>query len=311
MNQKKNLMMVTFCLLNLNAMAESSPPPSASGGAQGLLPGSVVAAAQPDVSGTAFSGNQSVSTVESKSGFKSLKERFALSYYGVYSGPSLGTQTDFTPTYDGVDGDVQNLDGVITAGYRLNKKWMVGVGVPLVYTPYLEDKGMTLNNLFLRVSDSELIKAGNFKMSLGSRFYLPTNEDSRKNGFVTGVRIEQNSMYDFSGAPITVGLFTYERQNFFNSLAESGTVLTLYAAPYLNYQFAKKVAGTLWVDLIQLKQKKGTSLSDMDNDPVAVQPGVNWDVNDNVSLNPYINVYPGNLTADSSSLGLILSAKVL
>lgn len=270
----------------------------------------VIASVQSVDIGTSAVSEASVPEEVSKD-FRSFKERLSLSYFGAYYGPGLGQQNDYTPAADGTNGDVQNLDGVITTGYKVSRRIFTGVGIPLIYTPLREEKGVTMPNLFLKVADSEFLKRGQFKMSIASRFYLPTNSDSRESGFVTGVRVEQNLTYDFKKAPLTLGLYTYERQYFYNSNATKGTPLALYAAPYLSYQFASRVAATLWIDLIQLKQAKGKSITEMENASVDVQPGVNWDVNDKLSVNPYINLYPGNLTADSSSLGLIVSAKVL
>lgn len=303
MFQPKKLVVAGLCLVSTAVFAET--PPSSS-----VQPTSemTVAAAQPI---DASFGATSISEIPSKEAGRSLREKLALNYWGAYYGPSVGGPNDFTPNYDGSSGDVQYLDGVITAGYRPTKKTLVGVGIPQIYTPFRESKGITTNNLFVKLSDSEVINRGRFKVGLGSRFYVPTNSDSRKSGFFSGIRFEQNTTYDFRKIPLTVGLFTYERPYFYNSKATSGTPLTLYGAPYANYQFSQRLAATLWVDLIQLKQSKGQSIGDMPNAPVDIQPGVNWDVNDNLSLNPYLNLYPGNLTADASSLGLIVSAKVL
>lgn len=307
MYQIKKLVMASFCLVATTAFANDtsneSPPAIVTTGSE-----TTIASTQPIDSSFVSKSTTGISQVTKG---RSLKDSLALNYWGAYYGPSLGGVSDYTPAYDGSDGDVQYLDGVITAGYRPTKATMIGIGIPQIYTPFLENKGITTNNLFVRVSDSEVIHRGRFKVGLGSRIYLPTNKESRQSGFVTGLRFEQNSTYDFRKVPLTLGIFTYERPYLYNSKGLSGTPLTLYAAPYANYQFNQKLAATLWIDLIQLKQSRGQTLGEMQNAPVDFQPGVNWDVNDNLSLNPYLNLYPGNLTAAASSLGLIVSAKVL
>ncbi|MBS1962310.1 MAG: hypothetical protein JST04_08850 [Bdellovibrionales bacterium] len=304
MSQSKRLAVAGFCLLSTAAIAET--PPSAL-----IQPesGVIVASAQP-IDGSLTSKSTAQISSSSEWG-RDLKDRLALNYWGAYYGPSVGGPNDYTPSYDGSSGDVQYLDGVITAGYRPSKKTLVGVGVPQIYTPFRENKGITTSNLFIRLSDSEIISRGRFKVGMGSRFYLPTNSDARDAGFVTGIRFEQNTTYDFRKIPLTLGLFTYERPYFYSSKATSGNPLTLYGAPYATYQLSQRLAATLWIDLIQLKQSKGQSMADMPNAPVDVQPGINWDVNDNLSVNPYLNLYPGNLTANASSVGMIVSAKVL
>jgi len=304
-NQKVLIILASF--FTQTVVAETPPIPSSKTSINPTA-GPIIAAAQPTDSGLSAVSQAGIPTgVPAR---KTFKDKLGISYYGVYSGPSLGFQNDYNPTYDGKEGDVQNLDSLITASYKITSKFQAGVAFPVLYIPY-GDSETILNNVFVRVSRSELIKSARFKMSLASRFYLPTNQDSRDAGFKTGIRVEQNSTYDLKRLPITLGLYTYERQYYYDSKAPSRSILTLYAAPYVNYQFTSKVGATLWVDLIQLKQPQGKSVSKMENAPVGVQPGVNWDVNDKVSLNPYINLYPGYLSADSSSLGLIISAKVL
>lgn len=307
MYQNKNLVAACFCLAATTALAKAKPPTPPSLSPTGSE--ATLAAAQPiDASFTSKSVSAGTST---KDAAPSLKDRLALNYWGIYFGPSVGSASDYNPSYDGTAGDVQNLDGVITAGYRPTKQRLIGIGIPQIYTPFREEKGLIISNVFVRLSDSEVIRRGKFKVGLGSRVYLPTKSDSRNAGFVTGVRFEQNVTYDVPGVPLTLGLFTYERPYFYNSKASKGNPLTLYGAPYANYLLTQRLAATLWIDLVQLKQAKGQSVSDMRNFPVGVQPGISWDVNDKLSLNPYLNMYPGNLTADSSSLGLIVSAKVL
>ena len=307
MYQTKKLVAACFCLVATSVLADTKTVKKPS--IEPIGPETTVAVAEPI--DTPFTAKSVVTHAETKVKEPSLKERLSLNYWGAYYGPSLGGASDYTPAYDGSPGDVQYLDGVITAGYRPTKTTLIGIGIPQIYTPFRENKGIDTGNLFARLSDSDFIHRGRFKVGLGGRIYAPTNSDSRKAGFVTGVRFEQNMTYDVRGAPLTLGLFAYERPYFYNGSATKGNPLTLYAAPYANYQLSQRVAATLWIDLIQLKQAKGQSLADMNNAPVDIQPGINWDVNDNLSLNPYLNLYPGNLTVDSSSVGLIVSAKVL
>jgi hypothetical protein len=48
----------------------------------------------------------------------------------------------------------------------------------------------------------------------------------------------------------------------------------------------------------------------MNNDLMDLEPGINWDVNRYLSVNPILNIYPSNLTLASTSIQAVLIGKV-
>lgn len=241
----------------------------------------------------------------------SLKERIALNYWGVFAGPSLSRSISprFNPSISGEPGDPIGVDGYITAGYRPAKNLMVGLGVPFLYQPVDPSEKLIMKDLFVRFSRKKLISYGKLNMSLGARVFLPTTQVARDRAFTGGLRVEQDTTYDITDR-LQLATYTFFRGNVYGEQANgAGNPLTIYAAPYLTYKMSNSLSLTLWCDLIQYKSTRNKE--PMKNDPVDIQPGISWDVTENISLNPYVNFYPGNLSWESSSVGMILSATAL
>jgi hypothetical protein len=48
----------------------------------------------------------------------------------------------------------------------------------------------------------------------------------------------------------------------------------------------------------------------MNNPEMDIEPGVNWDVTPFLSLNPFLNIYPGKMTMSATSLQMVLAGKI-
>lgn len=239
-----------------------------------------------------------------------LSKRLILSYWGFLSGPSLGkVDGAYTPDSKGVAGDPINIDGVITAGYKPSKNLSLSLGAPFVYRPSAE-AGTTEKDAYLKASRSNVISSGGLAMSLAARLQMPTTVGSREAGKNGSVRLEQNLTYDIPGSRFQVAAFTYLLGSSYHKESPESTAYAIYAAPYVTYQIKDKLSATAWCDLIQLSSTRNDS-AHMKNAPVALQTGLSWDATENVNLNPFVNVYPENMSPDSSSVGMILSLRAL
>lgn len=237
----------------------------------------------------------------------SFRDKLILSYYGVFSGPSLGKLSSYNPDISGDEGSPMNVDGALSIGFKPITHMTTSVGVPFVYQPVLKQT-VTVNDLYLRLGYGQLINKGNFNLGGGVRVYAPTSVKSKERGQRAGTRFEGVASYAFGNTGLDLGLYSFVRNNYFKQ-GGKGTALSFYSAPFMNYKLTEKLSATLWVDLIQLGQS--TESSTMKNDPITAQTGLNWDISNKLSINPYINLYPRTPTLDSSSFGMILSAKVL
>jgi len=279
--------------------------------------------------GTSLLGSQLVSAEDSpgnvtttpeKSVYQRVTEKLALSYYGIYSGASLSNLT--SSVQPGVDGtpdytSPQNFENLVTMGYRVNKDLMIGGIGHFYYFPVGNPVGtghaIQMLDPILTIQQSNIIKQGGFR--LGARLNLSpgvTDGDyplpHKEIGTVTTQFIMN---YDVPNTPLSVGLFTYIRGYVPGSDTSPGSrTYRLYVAPNANYQISKRVSATLWVDLITADRNQGTGfISGMKNADIDIEPGINWDITDNISINPIINIFPSNPTLASTSLRAYLIAK--
>lgn len=253
----------------------------------------------------------STSTTEVETRVPGLKDKLVLNYWGAYNGPALQGASAYTPSSQSGRGDAQNLDGYVTLGYKPADTLMTGVAIPFLYEPTAAGRGIVMKDLFLRVARSKVIDRQRLHLDLSGRLYLPTTAESRAIGYLAGIRAEQNLTYDLPNSALKLGSYSYVKVNQYQGQGSGGTPLTFYVAPYANYKLSPSVTATLWTDVVQLKQARGNRFLDMKNDPIDVQPGVNWDVSENVSVNPYINLFPENLSLKTASLAMIVTAKAL
>ena len=66
------------------------------------------------------------------------------------------------------------------------------------------------------------------------------------------------------------------------------------------------ISDTLYVAIDEKPKSVGQPLH---NYYVDIEPGINWDITPNISVNPYLNIYPNSLTMNATSINMILTAK--
>lgn len=277
-------------------VAAATPPATSASGSTTAVPVAAPAASTSIVDSSAVAPS-------------SARDRMVLSYFAYLNGPSIaGTATD-TVDYDGqADGKV-NLDGYVTGGYRFVNKQALTLTAPVNHA---YSKGTTIGDLYLRYSGIKFIDAGALTGTGGVRYYAPTTSDSRGKGLLGSLRPEMSISYEVPNTRLTLSNFAFLRVYAYDNAEREGTDYRIYIAPNAEYKLMDNLSATAWVDLFDLKHTRGDGRAlKFSNSNVTSQVGVNWDVIKDVSLNPYINVFPGNLTANTSSLGMIISAKVL
>ena len=257
---------------------------------------------------TAF-GETTVTTTQNVR--PSLTDKLALSYFGIFNGPSLTSIDEHKVGSDGKPDGFQNFDSQITLGYRPSKNIVTGAAINFLAFP-VHGEGFTLKDPFLKVSNSKFVDLGAFNVVVDLRAYLPVSTSSQKKNMLTGLRSTQITTYDVPGTRLTVAAYTFARYNFYSGTsAGDATDFSFDISPFFNYKLSQKVSATLWTDIVQLNHARGASWGSMQNDPMDVQPGVNFDITEKISLNPFINFLPQNLSLDSSSIGLVINAKAM
>jgi len=146
------------------------------------------------------------------------------------------------------------------------------------------------------------------------RAYIPATSSKVSNG---AVRLTQNTSYDVPTTRLSLGLYTFERGNMLTDVGAAGNMenFDLDVSPYASYQLTPSLAITLWTDVVQATYSVVGS-DDLaqgwsNATPIDAQLGIGWDITPKVNLNPYVSFFPGMMSADSTIVGAILSAKFL
>jgi len=252
--------------------------------------------------------NVSVSQVQ-----PSMMDSLSISYYGTYSGPSLGQPSTYQvdPTSGQLDmTSKQNIDNVIYSSVKLPSGLGAGLGIQFKYFPF---SGMDykLSNPYLRVSNSKVIDTGAFNLAVDLRYYIPVTVGSRNSGHFGGLRSTQTTNYDFPESRWSISTYSLVIGDYYSSGSSAVKPnLQLFGSASVNYrlnpkmQFSGSVAG-------YTAHNRTTPMSEFVSDAVETDLGLTWDPNESLSINPYIGVYPVNPSLTTSRLGLFLSAKLL
>jgi hypothetical protein len=256
----------------------------------------------------------STTTVEAAA--PSLADHIALSYWCNWHGPSVGQPNSYVPNWNSDTPSVSNNNGgttngtlfgenVITAGYKFTPDRSVTFNLD-VLSPFARGDAPVLANSYVSLRDKKFIKSGPWTQDVALRMYVPTASSYQKNGMIVAPALVDQISYDTGDW--TFAAWNRARVYTYSNAPDGALQWTVDIAPNANWQFSKTVAATMWIDMIQLYQKKGGDVTNMFAD---VEPGINWDVTPNISLNPYLNIYPNSMTATATSINLLITAKAL
>lgn len=252
------------------------------------------------------------STAESRSLLDQLSDHYALTYWGNYYGPAVSGTNQLSPGPVGFPSADQYLDSVVTASYKINPNLLLGVAQEFYYRPVV-GQDLTLLDPAVRLQALHVIHNDHWDLKLEGWAYGGVTAPSRADGEFSGLKFVQNLNY--SNGNLTVGAYAYERQYFYDSTNPlAGTSIEdrrWYLAPNGSYAIGKNVQVTMWVDWIQSLHFRGDTGFMPTNYPWDAEPGINWDITPQLSLNPYINVYPGNPTLASTYFGMVIIGKAI
>jgi hypothetical protein len=131
------------------------------------------------------------------------------------------------------------------------------------------------------------------------------------NGLATAITAVFNARHEALMSNLTVGVYSYVRAYIPTSDTHANAPSnTVVAAPYGNFQVNDRLAVTLWVDLLSVTRNYGTGFfSGLKTGVVDIEPGISWDITKNITINPFLNIYPSNPTLASTSIQASIIAK--
>ena len=233
-------------------------------------------------------------------------------------GPALsnfgGTQTPA----DGANGTVDNshamyFDNSVIAGYKIDPHNTIGGAFNFAYQPVLGGK-LTLEDPAIRLTQKDLIKTDSFSMTELNYVYLPVSTKSQNANKMTQLRgIQLTNWEPVKGSRWTLQTWSSERYNVYNAYATNANSRTdwdLYFAPVPTYAITPALQFVTPIEF-EATHTIGNSLTSWDYATFDVEPGLSWDINSHITINPYFNIYPGNFNLDATSFGVNIFASIL
>lgn len=263
---------------------------------------------------------QNVSQTNEKSFFEILSEKSTLSYFGIYRGAALNDLGNSRqPTVGGLPDDTQpqSVENLVTAGARLTPDITLGASAHFNYFPVGSPVGSGQNlqmlDPILYLSGANLVNQNGFNLGTRLSVQLPlTQADSLlKNHLASAISTLWILNYNAAKSPLTLGMVG-SVTGYIANAAAAPNVRTYKAvlAPNGSYQITPTVAATLWIDLLAATRNGGTGfLSGMKLGETDIEPGISWGVTKNVTINPFLNIYPSNPTLASTSIQANIIAK--
>jgi len=276
-----------------------------------MMKAALVSAAVMALSTAALADETSTTTVSTAA--PSLTDKIQLSYWGNWHGPSIGEPNSYIPFSDHPNGEAVNRanstdvlygENVFTLGYKFTPERIAAFNFD-VATYVAQGKSSKLLNSYASLRDKKMFQTAGINHDMMLRLYVPTGSSAVTGsgaGMIVAPAVVDN-------ATIDVGSWTlgaWSRARYYVATGADSMLWTFDFAPNANWQFSKTVAATLWIDLFQLSQLRRGKVDNLYAD---VEPGINWDVNQYVSINPYLNIYPNSLTANATSINVLVTAK--
>ena len=286
----------------------------------GVLAAVNVSADTTTVLGEPETGMEGHSIAEEKSFLNRLGEKVAVNYFGIYRGASLTNfGSSLQPQVDGTDDPTnpQSLESSLHALYKVNKTWNAGILAHFYYYPIGNPVGtgqdLKMLDPSLLVTAPSIFTSGGLKLGFRFMAQLPisSSDDLQSRNVALGLTPMFILNYDVPHTRLTVGMVGYFKQYITTSSSPADVrTYKAYVAPNLSYQVSKTFAATLWVDWIQAVRSRGTPFfGGAENYYMDIEPGFNWDITNNISINPILNLYPANLSWASTSIQATIVAR--
>lgn len=241
---------------------------------------------------------------------RSFFDRAVLSFKGVYAGPSIGAPNGFTTDSRGaLNKKPQCLDSTLKIGYTVAPELVAAFALNFDVMP-VANAGASLKPPHLLLDHGSLVKVGGFRWSGDLRFYLPIGDRAAVNATQFGVRTTHTVSYKLTPDLSIASENMVRVWSFGSGGTGSRSDLEVRVSPFATYRFSDTIAATLWSDLLSLDHPLNAAPG-LQARLANLQPGVRFDFGKSVSFNPFINLIPGNMSIDTTTLGFLLNARLI
>jgi len=234
----------------------------------------------------------------------------SINYFGLLFGPSLGKMGMLQST---VDGQV-DPDAPVELRNFLGLGWNITNALSLTGTLYWAAMAQSTQPLefrdpFIKLAHNSVFNWGGFNLYADLRVHFPISWGSRNADMLASVQTFQMLTWAAGNTGITLGLWGSLRGNYFGSQGV-GSAVEAYVSPNVTWQMSEKL-GLQILYQINASQEVG-SREGMTTDDVNIEPGLVWDITQNLMLNPFVRFHPYNgISPNNTSMGLLLNWTLL
>jgi hypothetical protein len=228
-------------------------------------------------------------------------------YYAIFFGPSVQNPSDFQVTPEGkLDKEKPLLvKNYLTAGYNFNPQWAIAATGYWTWEP-TQNHSLTLQDPQARIANNSIISTDEFNWYGDLRAHFPVTSGSRDLDMLAGFQNFNFVSWTPTGSRFTFGSYVSARYNVFGRQG-AGNDLELYLAPSINYQMRPNLALTFLYEM-GASHFFGDDFGTLNNDGTDFEPGISWEVIPSLTVNPYLNLYPGNKVSwRTTSVGATVS----
>lgn len=229
--------------------------------------------------------------------------KFALSYFG----PPIGDMTNkYQPNPDGSLGVYStSLGGSISGRYRIDSKSAISVGTGVsALTPFHGVERIDVKTPFISYDKNS--RLGSFQMRNSYGFSVTTVPNFRDVGQYSSLSYDNSLIYNFGTSGLAAGLdtganvFLYERDYIKKDGKASRWVIGFY--PQIKYNINDKTNIYTSVAMNFWNPRFRSSEADLWNKTITGRLGMGTAFSRDIYFAPYLNFYPDNPRAETTTV---------
>lgn len=236
-----------------------------------------------------------------------LGGRLYMNYFGLFYGPSVQNPTSYQPSGN-AEPDYNNpvlLKNFFGVGYYVADSIHVSGNAYWTWQPVLDHETQMMDP-FLKIAHNSIVREGNFNLYGDVRFHIPASMTSRQNDLKGGIQTVQAATYSLGQTGFQLGLVGSARANSFGG-SGFGNDMELYLAPNLYFQVLRNLSVTVMYEM-NSSHAFGEKAFSFYNGGSDFEPGVSWDITQQVTLNPYLHIPVGTQPLPTStSFGMMFN----
>jgi hypothetical protein len=264
---------------------------------------------------TPDAANASVTNLETPT-YKKILDRTNVTFLSQWYGSSVGkikdpVQPDEYGKTKEAGNDPQEFDNTLLTTYKIDDSGTV-VGFAVNETFYMNSRGHTFYDPYLKIAKANLIKNGNFNYTADFRTYLPVSYASHNSDRLTRFRSFSTANYDIPNTKFSLQSFNDINYYVFGSSAKNDAKDFLLAIqPTINYQMLQPLGFFVGYEM-DTKHTKDKPAFDLTAAGTWLYVGTSWDITPKMNFSPYLALRPGGaVNADSTEIQAYFTYKLL